>query len=504
MGMVGQSREPDQNDTSDEPRFVVGIDLGTTNSAVCYVDTEHPDSGVRTFSIPQLVAPGQVAPQETLPSFLYQPARREFSAGVLGLPWTNQEPTFAVGTFAREQGRAVPDRVIESAKSWLCHRGVDREAAPLPWHGAEDVEKRSPVAVSAAYLGHLREAWDAEHPSAPLAEQDVVVTLPASFDEIARELTVAAARQAGLSRILLIEEPQAAFYAWIERHRNSWAEHVTAGQTILICDIGGGTSDFTLLRVRQTGDGEAQFHRIAVGEHLILGGQPRSVLAHHIEGQLAGSEQLSPRQWGVVVRSCRHAKEVLLGPDGPESMAIAVPGAGSKLIGGSRQVTVQRDEIQELILSGFFPDVALGERASDNASGFQEFGLPYAADPAVTRHLSEFLSKHERDPLASEGDDVRLRPDLVLLNGGVFSSPLIRERLLDVIARWYREGNDHWQPTLLANPRLDLAVAHGAAYYGLVRRGRGVRIAAGLPRTYYVGIGGGDGGGDDAAPQCSA
>lgn len=500
--MAGQSREVDQNETANEPRFVVGIDLGTTNSAVCYVDTEHPESGVRTFAIPQLVAPGQVATQDTLPSFLYQPARREFSAGALGLPWTKQEPTFAVGTFAREQGRAVPDRVIESAKSWLCHRGVDREAALLPWHGAEDVEKRSPVAASAAYLGHIREAWDAEYPAAPLDEQDVVVTLPASFDEIARELTIAAARQAGLNRILLIEEPQAAFYAWIERHRDSWADHVTAGQTILICDIGGGTSDFTLLRVRQTIDGEAQFHRIAVGEHLILGGDNLDLaLAHHIEGQLSGTEQLSPRQWGVVVRSCRHAKEVLLSPDGPESMAIAVPGSGSKLIGGSRQVTVRRAEVQELILSGFFPDVPLGEPAAENASGFQEFGLPYAADPAVTRHLSEFLSKHERDPLAPDADDVRLRPDLVLLNGGVFSSPLIRDRLLEVIAQWYREDNDAWRPTLLANPRLDLAVAHGAAYYGLVRRGQGVRIAAGLPRTYYVGIGGGDAGGEQAAPQ---
>ncbi|HUU21275.1 MAG TPA: Hsp70 family protein, partial [Phycisphaerae bacterium] len=263
-------------------RYVIGIDLGTTNSAVTYVDTEESPWRIRTFAVPQLVAPGQVEARETLPSFHYQPASGEFASGAMKLPWSTEEPGHAVGFFARDQGTAVPGRLIASAKSWLCHTGVDRTADLLPWQGAADVERLSPVEVAARYLGHVRDAWDAQFAGCPLAEQEIVLTLPASFDEVARELTVKAAARAGLARVVLIEEPQAAFYAWIYANAEGWESRVEPGQKILVCDIGGGTSDFTLIRVRRAEGGKVQFHRVAVGDHLILGGDNLDLaLAQH-------------------------------------------------------------------------------------------------------------------------------------------------------------------------------------------------------------------------------
>ncbi len=475
-------------DTPPPSRFVVGIDLGTTNSAVCYVDTQPENWQVQTFSIPQIVAPGQFESRETLPSFHYQAAGDEFAESALAMPWENEQVSEAVGVFAREQGKLVPGRVIESAKSWLCHSGVDRTSPLLPWHGSAEVEMFSPVDVSAKYLTHIRNAWNAEHPDALLEDQDVVVTLPASFDEVARELTVDAAKQAGLNRVLLIEEPQAAFYAWINSHQDNWNELVTPGQTILVCDIGGGTSDFTLIRVKSDDDGKVQFHRVAVGDHLILGGDNLDLtLAQHIEKKLNQETPLTPRQWGSLVRICRHAKETLLGPDAPERYSISLSGGGSKLISGGLQTELTRDEAQEILLSGFFPKVDLNERPQQVQSGFQEFGLPYAADAAITRYLAAFLSDH-----VTENESEALgatRPDVVLFNGGAFLSKLIQERIVNQIQAWFRSADDDWSPHVLENERHDLAVARGAAYYGMVRRGKGVRIAAGLPRTYYIGVG---------------
>jgi molecular chaperone DnaK (HSP70) len=473
-------------ETSESSRFVVGIDLGTTNSAVSYVDTDSENWQVQTFSVPQLVAPGQVESRETLPSFHYQAVQEEFPENSLSLPWSTQDSSEVVGVFAREQGKLVPGRVIESAKSWLCHPGVDRTSPLLPWHGAADVEMLSPVEVSAKYLGHIRDAWNAAHAEHPLEEQDVVVTLPASFDEVARELTVEAAKAAGLNRVLLIEEPQAAFYAWINAHQNNWNELVEAGQTILVCDIGGGTSDFTLINVREHVDEKVEFHRVAVGDHLILGGDNLDLaLAKHVEAKLASSEPLSPRQWGSLVRICRHAKETLLSPNAPESYAISLSSGGSKLIGGGLQTELTQSEVRELLLSGFFPEVALYDRPQQNRSGFQEFGLPYAADAAITRYLAAFLSSHINDD--AENSQVT-RPDVVLFNGGAFLSPLIQERIVKQLQDWFRGDDENWTPHVLENERHDLAVSRGAAYYGMVRRGAGVRIAAGLPRTYYIGV----------------
>jgi len=580
---------------ADQPqfsRFVVGLDLGTTNSAMAYVDTNESPRRIRTFAIPQVVAPGQIEARDTLPSFHYQPASGEFSDESTALPWQcrphspsaeasttkarhAERDGYIAGHFARDHGTLVPGRMISSAKSWLCHAGVDRTADLLPWQGAEDVERLSPVAVSARYLQHARDAWDAQFPEHPLAEQDFVLTLPASFDEVARELTVKAAKLAGLTRIVLIEEPQAAFYAWIDKHSDNWSDLVSPGQKILVCDVGGGTTDFTLIRVKRASDGAVQFHRVAVGDHLILGGDNCDLaLAHHIERRLKGDGHLEPRQWSVLVRSCRQVKEVLMADDAPEKWTLTLPGGGSKLIGGGLQVPVTRDEVRELLVNGFFPRVTLDQKPLASQSGFQEFGLPYAADPAVTTHLAAFLTSHryvaldeqssshspsaeppaplpvigetktaeERarlkgasfpvsadseaatslqshpadrkhldfnapphpNPLLpkSGGEGTRgsavgecgihsdpARPDIVLFNGGVFASPILQRRVVESLESWFRTETDpHWSPVVLENERLDLAVARGAAYYGMVRRGEGVRIAAGLARTYYVGV----------------
>lgn len=483
-------------------RYVVGIDLGTTNSAVAYVDTQESPWRVRVLMIPQLVAPSVVEERDTLPSCHYEATASEAAGGALKLPWDHDDPRVTVGFYARDQGGRNPGRLITSAKSWLCHSGVDRTADLLPWHGAADVARLSPIAVSARILQHVREAWDHQFPRAPLAEQDVVLTLPASFDEIARELTVEAAAGAGLPRVVLLEEPQAAFYAWVYNHTHDWQTLVQPGQAILVCDIGGGTTDFTLIRVRSSraeGAGEAageeriQFHRVAVGNHLILGGDNLDLaLARHLEQKLAAGNRLPSAQWDVLVRVCQRVKEQLLSADAPERATVTLPGMGSRLIGGGLQVEVTRDEVRALLVEGFLPPVTLQERPQARRSGFQEFGLPYAADPAITRYLAAFLTAHgqaEEDGGRAADASPAVRPDIVLFNGGFFASPVLRERLVALIADWFRSADaPRWSPIVLDNDRLDLAVARGAAYYGMVRRGQGVRIAANLARSYYIGV----------------
>ena len=436
-------------------RFVVGIDLGTTNSAVAYVDSLETPWPVHAFPIRQLVAPAEVEARRSLPSFHYQSASGEQKKDSHRLPWSKQVADHTVGVFARDHGMLSPGRLIASAKSWLCHTGVDRTADLLPWQGAADVERLSPVEVSARYLLHIRHAWDSEHTDQPLAEQDIALTLPASFDEVARELTVEAAAQAGLKRVVLIEEPQAAFYAWIHQHQDRWENLVEPGQKILVCDIGGGTSDFTLIRVRRGEDDKVVFHRIAVGDHLILGGDNLDLaLAHHLENRLAGKGKLESRQWAVLVGVCRQVKETLLGSDAPDRLTITLPGSGSKLIGGSLTVEVTRDEVQQVLVDGFLPPVELDDRPASRQSGFQEFGLPFAPDPAITRYLAAFLTAHRHatvddDPLPSHHDPAR--PDIVLFNGGLFESPVLRARLVEVLTRWFdvESSEGAWRPIVL-------------------------------------------------------
>jgi molecular chaperone DnaK (HSP70) len=330
---------------SEQPaRYLVGIDLGTTNSALAYVDTAEKNWRVRDFAVPQLVAPGQVEGRAILPSCHYQPAASEVLAELLRLPWNAETPAYVVGAMASDFGAQSPGRMVVSAKSWLSHRGVDRTAPLLPWHGAEDVEKLSPVQVSGRYLAHLAGAWDAAHPEHPLAAQDVVLTVPASFDEVARELTVQAARLAGINSLTLVEEPQAAFYAWIDAQGEKWDRAVQAGQTILVCDVGGGTCDLTLIRARPADGGKVMFHRVAVGEHLILGGDNLDLaLAHHVEAKITGAnDRLDPRRWGQLIRQCRKIKEILLSEEAPSELTVHLAGGGAKLIGSGQQVTVSR------------------------------------------------------------------------------------------------------------------------------------------------------------------
>lgn len=472
-------------------RFIIGIDLGTTNSAVSFVDTTHKPYKVEDFPVWQLTAPGETATLPLFPSFHYEASEAEFNSGSLNMPWDSGNKRIVTGTFARDHGAMVSGRLVASAKSWLSHSGVDRTAPLLPWHGAVDVEKISPVQASARYLEHIKQAWNYSHPEDLLENQDIIITVPASFDEVARELTVQAASMAGITKIILLEEPQAAFYAWINQHVRDWQSHVNAGQKILICDIGGGTTDFSLIQVRggESG-GPVQFHRVAVGDHLILGGDNLDLsLAYSIESGKLSGKKLVPRQFGSLVRNCQRVKESLLGLNPPSKMSITIQGSGSSLIGGSIQTEISRDEVLSILMDGFFPFVELSDKPSTRQSGFQEFGLPYAADPAVTRHLAAFLTAHRNSAqLSGTGEADPARPDIILFNGGVLSSTTIRQRIIDVLKKWFSTPEKPWEPVLFENNNPELAVSRGASYFGLVRRGLGVRITAGLARSYYIGI----------------
>ncbi len=489
-------------------RYVVGIDLGTTNCAVAYVDTQQATAPIHVFPVEQWVDFGTSEKRNLLPSFHYQPLAAE-AQSLADSP--------VVGTLARDRGLQLPGRQIASAKSWLSHAGVDRQSPILPWQSDEGVEKLSPVAASASYLAQIKQAWDAAFRSHPLEEQDVVLTLPASFDQVARQLTIEAAKQAGLARVLPIEEPQAAFYAWLSRHSAQWESLVQVGQTILVCDIGGGTTDFTLIRVRETTASATlssaaptlnelhhqrlSLHRVAVGQHLILGGDNIDLaLAKFAEHKLTGGQRLPPRSWDALRQACRVAKETLLA-DRPasdtekcESFTMHLPGTGSKLIGGGNQVDITVAEVAATVLEGFFPGCDLQSRPQGEQIGFQEFGLPFATDPRVTCHLAAFLWNHRRDGRSDEAlstlDDVQLaRPDWILFNGGVMTSRLLTDRLLDVVASWFAGQSGlsaDWRPGVLDGESLDLAVAMGAAYFGKVRRGAGVQIEAKLACSYYL------------------
>jgi molecular chaperone DnaK (HSP70) len=463
-------------------RYIIGIDLGTTNTAVAYVDTRSAEQRVAIFAVPQLVAPGELEPRRQLPSFVYLAGEHDLGEAETALPWDPGRRR-VVGELARSQGARMPGRMISSAKSWLCHPGVDRNAAILPWGTGEDSEqatKLSPVAASAQVLAHIREAWDHEHENeagSRFADQEVIVTVPASFDEAARELTLAAAARAGYPDIVLLEEPQAAFYAWIDSHgAGARSRSLHPGDHVLVFDIGGGTTDFTLIAVGEDGD---SFSRTAVGDHLLLGGDNIDLtLARQVEARLTRDrKKLDALQWHGLVHACRLAKESLLESDELGSVPISVAGRGSKLIGGAMKDRIERDELVRTIDEGFFPLVERDEAPRRARGGLQEFGLPYAADPAVTRHLAVFLQRH---PVA--------RVDAVLFNGGAMTPASLRARVIEQIASW-QEG----APRELANELPEMAVAKGAAYYGLVRRGLGARIRGGTARAFYIGAGVGAG-----------
>ncbi|HQN17539.1 MAG TPA: Hsp70 family protein [Syntrophobacteraceae bacterium] len=472
-------------------KFILGIDLGTTHSVLAYTEAraaEDTEPIIRILNVPQILSPGELKAQPLLPSFIFLPGPHDVPHGSLALPWDPQVD-FAVGEFARKRGAELPNRMISSSKSWLCHSGVDRLEKVLPWEGPPDAGRLSPVEASARFLQHLKQAWDyqmaAHDPDARFEAQDIYLTVPASFDAVARELTVKAAQSAGLENITLLEEPQAAFYAWVEAQKERWRKAVHLGESILVFDVGGGTTDFSLIQVTEE-NGELTLRRVAVGDHLMLGGDNMDLtLAYAVQARLAQKGiKLDTWQFRGLWYSARVAKERLLADPELHGEPVVILGRGSSLIGGTIRSELTRTEVEQVLLDGFFPVSESSEYPEDKPKiGVREMGLPYESDPAVTRHLARFLGRQAQGGLSQSGVPVAF-PSAILFNGGVMKSELLRKRVLSVLNRWSGTGAIRELPSV----DLDLAVARGAAYYGLARRGRGIRIRGGTARSYYIGI----------------
>jgi molecular chaperone DnaK (HSP70) len=492
--------------------YLIGIDLGTTNSVVAYIDTQKvadADSPVRVFPVPQLVERGEVRTLPTLPSFLYFPTEDELSAGAVSATW-EEDPPMVTGVLAREQGALVPNRQVSSAKSWLSYPGVDRRGKILPAQAEPPQPMISPVEASARYLMHLRDAWNAAmgtDAETRFEHQEIVLTVPASFDEDARELTVEAARRAGLDKLTLLEEPLAAFYAWIAANRQGQpdgpsahpylardenGEELRDGELILICDIGGGTTDFSLVSTHLL-DGELRFERTAIGEHLLLGGDNLDfALARRVEDKLKDIK-LTLRQRYALRRVCCAAKERLLSDSSLEHVPVTVLGSGRGVVGQALSVDLTREEVLQILTAGFLPITAPEETpVHGRTTGLRELGLPYVGDPAITKHLAAFLTQAAVAMNGSSANHRMARPSAVLFNGGFCAPAVTRERIVQAISAWFGGGQSGWRPKLLQNVAVDSAVARGAACYGSVRRGAGLRVRAGNARTYYIGLGSDD------------
>ncbi|MDL1991448.1 Hsp70 family protein [Vibrio parahaemolyticus] len=473
------------------PRFLVGIDLGTTNTVVAYCEiTDNLEqSEVSLFDIDQLIGPGEVVRKPLLPSFRYHPAVGQISPSDLTLPWDN-EPVAGdinnviVGEWARELGAKVEGRQVSSAKSWLSHQAVNRNSDILPWAGAQDVDKVSPVIASASYLNHIRQAWNYRHPNNKLEDQDVVVTVPASFDETARKLTLEAAELAGLKKIVLLEEPQAVCYDWYARHQQTAADELKDLPLILVCDVGGGTTDLSLIEAKFTHD-DLALDRIGVGEHLMLGGDNLDLaLAHLAESRFNQNKKLTAASLTKLIQQTRKAKENLLSTSAPEEVKITMLGSGSKLLGGTKSIALSKQEVHQIALDGFFPLSDFSEVPDKRRSAVVEFGLPYVADPAVSKHVAEFLTQHQqvsRAALGIEDDKQNAIPVGLLLNGGVFNSDLVTERVTTLLSDWRGAP-----VTVLDNPHPDWSVALGAVAFGKARRGAQLKIGGGAARSYFL------------------
>lgn len=496
-------------------RYIVGIDLGTTHSALAYapLDAAEGETGPPTITqlpVDQLVAPGTVEAHPLLPSAVYLPTIPERADGALDLPFAQGRRHYVVGELARARGARVPGRMVSSAKSWLCHPAVDRRAAILPAGAPRDVRRVSPVDASAAILEHLRDVWDHRFPDAPMAQQQVVLTVPASFDASARALTLEAAKTAGIdANLVLVEEPQAAFYDYHRLRGGDGRQDEPGGappRLVLVVDVGGGTTDLTLIEVTPGGAGaQPTLRRVAVGRHILLGGDNMDMtLARMAEQKLSlpggAGARLDPARWGQLVQSSRVAKETLLsGEDAPPQARVLVAGRGSRLIGGSLSADLTLDEVRVALVEGFFPQVGPGDRPRRPArAGLRGLGLPYEADPGITRHVAAFLAEH-----GGEGGQPA-RPDAVLLNGGVFESPVLRARVHEVLEGLVAASGEGPQTSdgpalrLLEPGSLSAAVARGAVAYGLGRAGgeraRGiVRIGGGSPHAYFVEVAGAEG-----------
>ncbi|MGR5058853.1 Hsp70 family protein [Vibrio rotiferianus] len=500
-------------ETQQTPKFSVGIDLGTTHCVMSFVDTHDEDARVEVMPIPQLTAPGTVETRSQLGSFLYQPHEHEMNPQSRVLPWSS-EPKALVGAIARNLGSKTPIRLVASAKSWLCHAGVNRRDAFLPAGSPEEVEKVSPLRATELYLEHLKDAWNHTNPNHNLADQDVTITVPASFDPAARDLTAEAARNVGFVNLTLLEEPQAALYNWIDNSDDKWRDEVEVGDIVLVVDIGGGTTDLSLVEVTED-DGNLTLNRIAVGEHILLGGDNMDLaLAYRLKMKLAQEgKELQPWQVQAMTHACRDAKEALLNDSELQSVPIVVPSRGSKLLGATLKTELTQEEVQQTLVDGFFPQVAITDHPVQRSRGaLTQMGLPYAQDAGITRHIAAFLSK-QANALSASGNGAEaaaqdfnpfanmpgmpgadaaqsadfIKPTAILFNGGVLKSKLLATRLEDTINEWLLEA-DAEMAKRLTGVDLDLAVASGAAYYGSVRRGQGVRIRGGIASAYYVGI----------------
>lgn len=466
-----------------EKTYVIGIDLGTTNSVVAYTQA-HVEKGqtpdIRVLPVPQVTAPGTVENRNVLPSFVLLPGKHDVAKGGLALPWAPKASDVAVGEFARERGAELPQRLIASSKSWLCHPMVDRNKPILPWDSPDESIKRSPVEAASLILSHIRDAWNhtmaGDDPELRMENQDVLLTVPASFDAVARELTVKAASMAGLDNITLLEEPQAAFYAWIESMGDEWRRQVKKGDLVLVCDVGGGTSDFSLITVSEE-EGELVLDRIAVGDHLLVGGDNMDLaLAYSVSQRISRGKKLDAWQMRGLWHACRKAKETLLSDPEMEDFPVTILGRGSGVIGGTKKKKVTRKEVEEVILYGFFPKCDKDKTpAAPQRAGLKEIGLSYEADPAITHHIAHFLHRQEK-----QGPNL---PSAILFNGGVMKAESVRNQVRDVVSSW---GDKEVRE--IASGDFDLTVARGAAYYGLARKGTGIRIRGGLNRTYYIGV----------------
>lgn len=474
-----------------DARYAVGIDLGTTHSVISYADLQDEQTEHRILPIPQLTQPGSVEERPQLPSFLYQPHASELNPDDLKLPWAPSGQTIA-GTLARNLGTKTPLRLVASAKSWLCHSGIDRHAAMLPLNSPEDVEKISPVEATYQYLRHLQQAWDHQLSDHPLIHQDVTITVPASFDPAARDLTAEAAQRIGFQQLTLLEEPQAAVYSWLQHHHSNWRDQLTVGDVILVVDIGGGTTDFSLVAVSEE-QGNLNLTRVAVGDHILLGGDNMDLaLAYRIKSKLAQQgKNLQTWQIQAITQACRDAKETLLTDNETQSVPIVVPSRGSSLLGGTLRTELTREEVRDTLVEGFFPISPIDQHPQQQQTrgALQQQGLPYAQDPAITRHLAAFLCRqqHAADQLLGEAHQHFIKPSAVLFNGGVLKSPELAQRIMQNLNQWLQQA-DVQTAKQLPGSDLDLAVARGAAYYGQVRQGQGIRIRGGTASAYYVGI----------------
>lgn len=485
-----------QSAGKEHKRFSVGIDLGTTHCVLSYADLSKigdEEFSQQVMAIPQLTSPGEIEEKAQLPSFLYQAHQAELAEGSTTLPWA-AKPDYLVGEIARNLGSKTPIRLVASAKSWLCHAGVDCKSPILPAEAPDEVERVSPFQATAAYLQHLRDAWQSQHPDAPLDLQDIVITVPASFDPAARELTVEAARAVGLGQAILLEEPQAALYSWIEKSHGEWRKHVEVGDIILVIDIGGGTTDLSLIAVTEKG-GTLELTRVAVGDHILLGGDNMDLaLAYTVKAKLEkGGKRLEPWQIQALTHSCRDAKEKIFNNSEIDNIPLMVANRGSSLIGGTLRTELTREEVNKVLVEGFLPKVAVSDKpVSRPRTGLRTAGLPYAQDAGITRHLAAFLAKQQS--ATDELKDINLpehatflHPTAVLFNGGVLKADVLADRLMEVLNSWL-QAEQAPEARLLVGADLDLAVARGAAYYGYVRKGEGVRIKGGIAASYYVGI----------------